>query len=408
MTIYYSATTNAFYDTQVYNVNNIPEDKVAVAESTYKNLMAQQCAGRVIVAAADGTPTTIAQTCGSCTSTKYATKTELTNGLAAKANDSNVVHKTGDETIGGTKTFSSKIVGNLQGNADTATKSSCLDNYSNVGGNKIYLDWNGQVKSYVGLKVGNTALGGLITTNNIGSQSVSSATKATQDSAGQQINKTYIKELSVSGRTITYKRGDNTTGTITTQDTNTTYSKLSQFTNDTGFITSSGSCASATYATQATYSNQLQAFTGDDFTGGNHFVKAIRNSSDWSTRLWMCYNGGAKQSNEISVAYADSAGSAGSAGNGIDSSGSNYVKFKDGTQICWGSNKGGDIVTFANAFTFTPCISFGYNIGSDFDEIIHGQARYSSSTSFIMDVWNLTKNTWEDRKCEWTAIGRWK
>lgn len=53
-----------------------------------------------------------------------------------------------------------------------------------------------------------------------------SATKATQDSAGQQINTTYIKGLSVSGRTVTYTRGDGTTGTITTQDTNTTYAAL--------------------------------------------------------------------------------------------------------------------------------------------------------------------------------------
>ena len=50
------------------------------------------------------------------------------------------------------------------------------------------------------------------------------ATKATQDSVGQQINTTYIKGLSVSGKTVTYTKGDDTTGTITTQDTNTTYS----------------------------------------------------------------------------------------------------------------------------------------------------------------------------------------
>lgn len=55
-----------------------------------------------------------------------------------------------------------------------------------------------------------------------------SATKATQDSAGQQINTTYIKGLSVSGRTVTYTRGDGTTGTITTQDTNTTYNALTK------------------------------------------------------------------------------------------------------------------------------------------------------------------------------------
>ena len=92
----------------------------------------------------------------------FATKTEL----ASKANDSDVAHKSGDETIAGTKTFSSNIVGNLTGNSDTATK-------------------------------------------------------ATQDSVGQQIDTTYIKGLAVSGRTITYTKGDGTTGTITTQDTNT-------------------------------------------------------------------------------------------------------------------------------------------------------------------------------------------
>ena len=53
--------------------------------------------------------------------------------------------------------------------------------------------------------------------------SAGSATKATQDSAGQQINSTYVKSLSVSGRTITITKGDNTTSTLTTQDTNTTY-----------------------------------------------------------------------------------------------------------------------------------------------------------------------------------------
>ena len=62
--------------------------------------------------------------------------------------------------------------------------------------------------------------------------SAGSATKATQDSAGQQINTTYIKSLSVSGRTITFTKGDNTTGSITTQDTNTTYGTFTKATAD--------------------------------------------------------------------------------------------------------------------------------------------------------------------------------
>ena len=50
------------------------------------------------------------------------------------------------------------------------------------------------------------------------------AAKATADGNGQNIADTYIKSLSVNGRTITYTKGDGGTGTITTQDTNTTYS----------------------------------------------------------------------------------------------------------------------------------------------------------------------------------------
>lgn len=45
------------------------------------------------------------------------------------------------------------------------------------------------------------------------------ATKATQDSAGQQINTTYIKSLSIAGRTITIMKGNGATSTLTTQDT---------------------------------------------------------------------------------------------------------------------------------------------------------------------------------------------
>lgn len=66
-----------------------------------------------------------------------------------------------------------------------------------------------------------------------------SATKATQDSTGQQINTTYIKGLSVSGRTITITKGDNTTTTITTQDT--TYAAMTNDEIDAAFTEVFGS-----------------------------------------------------------------------------------------------------------------------------------------------------------------------
>ena len=42
--------------------------------------------------------------------------------LNTLATDTSVVHKSGDETVAGTKTFSNTIVGNISGNANTATK----------------------------------------------------------------------------------------------------------------------------------------------------------------------------------------------------------------------------------------------------------------------------------------------
>lgn len=78
----------------------------------------------------------------------------------------------------------------------------------------------GASKNQIVVNTGGTS--NTITIDNVAN--ATNATKATQDSAGQQINKTYIKDLSVSGQTVTYTRGDGTTGTITTQDTNTTYS----------------------------------------------------------------------------------------------------------------------------------------------------------------------------------------
>lgn len=62
--------------------------------------------------------------------------------------------------------------------------------------------------------------------------SAGSAGSATKDSANQQISTTYIKSLSASGRTITITKGDGTSSTITTQDTNTTYGVFAKATAD--------------------------------------------------------------------------------------------------------------------------------------------------------------------------------
>lgn len=106
---------------------------------------------------------------------------------------------------------------------------------------------------------------------------------------------------------------------------------------------------SVNYATSAdtvNRSNQLQSFTADNFTGGDHYVKAIRESG-WTTRLKTCYNGGASQSNDVRVGYADSAGYASTAGSAPADGGTsslvtiNYNNDSNATyQMLWGSGNG--------------------------------------------------------------------
>ena len=86
-------------------------------------------------------------------------------------------------------------------------------------------------KSEVGLSnVDNTADSAKSVKYATSAGSSGSAGSATNDSKNQAITG-YIRGLSVSGRTVTYTRGDGTTGSITTQDTNTTYGTASQSTN---------------------------------------------------------------------------------------------------------------------------------------------------------------------------------
>lgn len=58
------------------------------------------------------------------------------------------------------------------------------------------------------------------------------ATKATSDSLNQNIANNYIKNLTINGRTITFIKGNGTTGTLTTQDTNTWRGIVNNLTSD--------------------------------------------------------------------------------------------------------------------------------------------------------------------------------
>lgn len=77
-------------------------------------------------------------------------------------------------------------------------------------------------RSYTGLNSSWSSWTALVRTTD----TIANATKATQDSAGQTINTTYVKSVTASGRTVTVTKGNGTTSQFTTQDT--TYGAATQ------------------------------------------------------------------------------------------------------------------------------------------------------------------------------------
>lgn len=179
------------------------------------------------------------------------TSQQLSNiaDVVNKANDSDVVHKTGDETAAGVKTFSDGVVGNVTGNADTATKlkTARTINGTSFNGTANITTANWGTARNISITDGtntSTAVSvngsqayslnlpstikatfvGNITGNVTGNADTS--TKATNNASGNELSNDIIKGLSVNGRVITYTKLDGSTGTITTQDTNTTYSNF--------------------------------------------------------------------------------------------------------------------------------------------------------------------------------------
>lgn len=131
---------------------------------------------------------------------------------------------------------------NYANGADDAVRAYSLRTNSHAN-HFLQLNWNdiGQFNCYVLAPDGGTRDVRVARANNAdhatsadSATNATNATKATQDSAGQQINTTYIKGVSVSGRTVTFTRGNNTTFAITTQDTNTSYGISKLGTRNTG------------------------------------------------------------------------------------------------------------------------------------------------------------------------------
>lgn len=168
-------------------------------------------------------------------------QTDLKNALDAKANNDDVVHKTGNETIAGVKTFIDGIVGNVTGNASTATKATQDGDGNTISSTYIKTSTKGVANGVASLdantKVPVAQIPDLSSTY---ATTSSLATVATSGSYNDLLNKPTIPTVNDATLTI-QKNGSNVATFTANSSTNTTANitvptDLSNLTNNSGFI----------------------------------------------------------------------------------------------------------------------------------------------------------------------------
>ena len=155
--------------------------------------------------------------------------------------DGNLVHKSGNETIAGNKTFSSKIVGNLQGNADTATYSptpATTDNSTRI----ATTAW---VRTYVDSVAGSNTVGSSVSAYWSNSSNVTATGQAPASGTYPACYSEYITKTPVVGTIYSGAQ---------------LYTKLAPYASATASTTGQGGSIKVTNITaQATFSNPISS-----------------------------------------------------------------------------------------------------------------------------------------------------
>lgn len=128
-------------------------------------------------------------------------KLSETTTYSSQKIDDTFLHKNGD-TVNGNLNITGTITGTLKGNADTATKA--LQDISGQQIDKTYIKNLNTVDDNIIFTKGDG------TNTNKTVNNVKNSIKALQDTRGQQIDVTYIKNLDVNGNQLTVTRGNGT------------------------------------------------------------------------------------------------------------------------------------------------------------------------------------------------------
>ena len=239
--------------------------------------------------------------------------------------------------------------------------------------------------------------GTIITSATIGNQTVNTATYA------NYLNFTYGNEINFNGTP------DNNTVYVGYRNTSIKEYRFNNGAGNGGLaqVTASqfnGKATSAGSADSAATSNGVKDYNDGNRTIQIGYAGAGLNASNLNYIAGYTDNGTKIKdvNKDVLKSWIGQVASATSADNGVVASGYNYVRFGDGTQICWGQQdigNAGTTITFAVAFSSIPAV---VNSGTeDIDDVFF--VRNITTTNFVAD-----KIGWFSGNNTWIAIGRWK
>ena len=202
------------------------------------------------------------------------------------------------------------------------------------------------------------------------------ATKATQDSDGNKITTTYSKN----GHTHDDRY-------YTEAEVNNLLAGKANSSHTHPYIPTSASC-NKNWHWQGQRGQPTWLWGGED--GTNMYVY---NPSDFK------------------VNHAKSANSAVTAGNGVDSQGENWIRFRNGIQICWDvvpcGPSGASRWTYGASFSSTPVVTV-CDQGRDTRSVYLTRAGNIGTTSCLIVMVAENNGSYAAGEAQCIAIGRWK
>ena len=392
-----------------------------------------------------------------------------------------------DQTVAGTKTFSKPIAGSVTGssgsctgNAATATQFSANATVALTGdatgtsaGSKK--GWSVPVTlANSGVTAGTYGPSADVTGNNNATISVPEITVDAKGRVTSVVNRTLTCKndtYKVYNKTLTIQKNGTNVATFTSNSNTdvaaniTVPTKVSELTNDSGFLTSHQSLSNYVTLNGAQTISGAKTFTGNiiginkdgstedanslySTTAGSKLTyyittngsmkltnvpakisttlesRTIRrlSDSDWiveqichnsnglyyrkgSNGTWGAWKTFAFTDSNISgnAATATRANSAANADNGVDSQDATWIRFKNGVQICWGSGTTG--FAFSKPFTAAPAVSLIHQTSTNRKILINVGAMDSRNCYF--NAYDVEGGIYIDASVLYIAFGYW-